>query len=95
MQRKAEKGPVMDPSDPMVYRNVDMDRFRPKMDSALVSQGYFLNMEWSTLGGEGEDLKGVANKRWCFKFYNFGLHFLKENHAYPFFVVKDMKILKV
>jgi hypothetical protein len=29
-------------------------------------------------------IKGVAKKNWCFKFYNFGLRFLKENVRYPF-----------
>jgi hypothetical protein len=30
------------------------------------------------------DLKGVAKKKGCFEFHNFGLSFLKENDRYPF-----------
>ena len=36
-------------------------------------------------------LKGVANKTWTFKFYNFGLRCLKENDRYPFVLLKIWK----
>ena len=33
-------------------------------------------------------LKGVAKLTWCFKFYEFGLRFLKENDRYPILLLR-------
>jgi hypothetical protein len=33
-------------------------------------------------------VKGVAKKKGCFKFHNFGLSFLKESERYPFLLLR-------